>query len=150
MTESSGRSFWQEKSLAEMTVDEWEALCDGCGRCCLEKIEDEDTGEIVYTHVACRLFDIKTCRCSDYQNRHVRVPDCVVLTSRSVGTLDWLPPSCAYRLVAEGKELCWWHYLVSGDPETVHTAGISVRDIAIPGDNIDPGERERYVIEFFI
>jgi uncharacterized cysteine cluster protein YcgN (CxxCxxCC family) len=148
MTESSGRSFWQEKSLAEMTLDEWEALCDGCGRCCLEKLEDEDTGDILYTCVACRLFDIKTCRCRDYTNRHILVPDCVVLTPGSVEALDWMPPTCAYRLIAEGKELCWWHHLVSGNPESVHKAGISARDIAIPGDSIDPDEFEKYVIEF--
>jgi uncharacterized cysteine cluster protein YcgN (CxxCxxCC family) len=119
--------FWKTKTLEEMSDAEWESLCDGCGRCCLEKLEDEDTGRIYYTHVACRLFDAGRCACSDYANRSQKVADCVRLTPDNVRTLKWLPPSCAYRLVAEGRDLYWWHPLVSGDPETVHTAGVSVR-----------------------
>ncbi|WP_204949339.1 YcgN family cysteine cluster protein [Methylopila capsulata] len=119
--------FWRVKTLAEMSAPEWESLCDGCGRCCLLKLQDEDTDRIAYTDVACRLFDLGTCRCSDYPNRQTRVPDCVRLTPEIVEDIGWLPPTCAYRLVDEGKDLPAWHPLVSGDPETVVTAGVSVR-----------------------
>ncbi len=126
MTSNDG-PFWRRKSLAEMTEGEWESLCDGCGRCCLVKLEDEDDGTIYFTDVGCRLLDGTTCRCRDYPNRTAQVEDCVRLTSQNVGTLNWLPPSCAYRLVSEGRDLYWWHPLVSGDPDSVHAAGISVR-----------------------
>ncbi len=124
--------FWRRKTLAEMTRSEWESLCDGCAKCCLDKLEDEDTGEISYTEVACRLLDLGTCRCTDYANRTRFVPDCVVLTPRTVARLTWLPSTCAYRLISEGRDLEWWHPLVSGDPETVHRAGVSVRGRAVP------------------
>lgn len=110
-----------------MSGPEWESLCDGCGRCCLVKLEDEDTGKIHFTDVRCRLLDAKSCRCGDYDNRQALVPDCVKLTPGEVRSLNWLPPTCAYRLIDEGKELYWWHPLVSGDPDTVHQARISVR-----------------------
>ena len=119
--------FWRVKRLEEMTGAEWESLCDGCGRCCLNKLEDEDTGEIAWTDVACRLLDGETCRCRDYANRQALVPDCIPLNPETVRSLTWLPPTCGYRLVEEGHDLYWWHPLVSGDPETVHEAGISVR-----------------------
>ena len=119
--------FWKTKTLEEMSSVEWESLCDGCARCCLEKLEDEDTGEIYWTSVGCRLFDAQSCRCSDYANRLARVSDCVGLTPRNVRTISWLPSTCAYRLVAEGRDLYWWHRLVSGSAETVHEAGISMR-----------------------
>ena len=124
--------FWRRKTLAEMTRGEWESLCDGCAKCCLDKLQDDDTGEIHYTNVACRLLDLGTCRCTDYANRKRFVPDCVILTPRTVARLPWLPSSCAYRLISEGRDLEWWHPLVSGDPETVHRAGVSVRGRAVP------------------
>jgi uncharacterized protein len=119
--------FWRRVSLAEMSEAQWESLCDGCGRCCLNKLEDMDTGDIYWTEVACRLLDDDSCRCSDYRNRQALVQDCVRLTPENVSGLRWLPPTCGYRLVDEGRDLYWWHPLVSGDRETVHYAGISVR-----------------------
>jgi uncharacterized cysteine cluster protein YcgN (CxxCxxCC family) len=119
--------FWRTKSLDEMNPAEWESLCDGCGRCCLNKLEDEETGEIAWTDVRCRLLDAESCRCTDYSGRQAEVPDCIPLTPETVRNLSWLPPTCGYRLVAEGRDLYWWHPLVSGDPDTVHHARISVR-----------------------
>ncbi|MDN2566543.1 YcgN family cysteine cluster protein [Aquibium sp. A9E412] len=119
--------FWKTKPLAAMSAAEWEALCDGCGKCCLAKLEDEDTGEIHWTSVACRLFDAGLCRCTDYANRLERVPDCVRLTPDNVATIAWLPATCAYRLVAEGRDLPAWHPLVSGRADSVHEAGVSIR-----------------------
>jgi uncharacterized cysteine cluster protein YcgN (CxxCxxCC family) len=121
------KPFWQVKTLAQMTPTEWESICDGCGRCCLNKLEEEDTGKIFYTDVGCRLFDDKTCQCKDYPNRQATVEDCLQLTPEVVPETPWLPPTCGYRLVSEGNDLYWWHPLVSGDPETVHIAGVSVR-----------------------
>lgn len=119
--------FWRRKKLAEMSEREWESLCDGCGRCCLNKLEDIDTGETHFTNVGCKLLDGDSCRCKDYKNRQRHVRDCVRLTPRGVPRIDWLPPTCAYKLVAAGRDLYWWHHLVSGDRETVHEAGVSVR-----------------------
>lgn len=119
--------FWRAKTLEDMSDAEWESLCDGCARCCLVKLEDEDSGEIHFTDVGCKLLDAKTCRCMDYKRRRRRVKDCVKLTPDGVRSLSWLPKTCAYRLVAEGRDLYWWHPLVSGSPDTVHAAGVSVR-----------------------
>jgi uncharacterized cysteine cluster protein YcgN (CxxCxxCC family) len=119
--------FWKTKSLEQMTTDEWESLCDGCGRCCLHKLRYEETNEISFTNVACRLLDLDSCRCSDYPRRQRRVPDCVSLSPAALHEIDWLPPSCAYRRISGGLGLEWWHHLVSGDPDTVHQAGVSVR-----------------------
>ena len=110
-----------------MSEAEWESLCDNCGKCCVISLEDADSGELYLTDVSCKLFDSKACQCSDYANRKARVPDCVKLTPKNVAKLDWLPRTCAYRLVSEGKDLHWWHPLVSGDVNTVHVAKVSVR-----------------------
>lgn len=131
-----------------MSPAEWEALCDGCGRCCMHKIEDEDTGEHFETRVACRMLDRHSCLCSDYPNRHRHVPDCITLTPELIESFDWLPSTCAYRRLAEGRGLAWWHPLVSGDPNTVHRAGISVQGRSIPETQLtDPEELVDYVID---
>jgi uncharacterized cysteine cluster protein YcgN (CxxCxxCC family) len=127
MADAGEAPFWKTKTLAEMTEAEWESLCDGCGKCCLVGLEDEDTGEIYLTDVACKLFDSGACRCSDYPNRQKLVDDCVKLTAQNVPELNWLPKTCAYRLVHQKRDLFWWHPLVSGDPDTVHQANVSVR-----------------------
>jgi uncharacterized cysteine cluster protein YcgN (CxxCxxCC family) len=124
--DEQAQPFWRTKTLDDMSVAEWESLCDGCGRCCLVKLEDEDTGEIHFTDIGCKLLDGKTCRCIDYPHRHRRVPDCVKLTADVVRQLSWLPVTCAYRLVAKGEDLPDWHPLVSGTPDSVREAGVSV------------------------
>jgi uncharacterized cysteine cluster protein YcgN (CxxCxxCC family) len=141
--------FWKTKTLDDMSPAEWESLCDGCGKCCLSKLEDEDTGEIYWTTVACRLFDCASGRCSDYGNRLSRVSDCVGLTPEKVRAIGWLPKTCAYRLIAEGRDLYWWHRLVSGDPETVHLAGVSVRGrvTAMEGDLPEAESYFEHVVE---
>jgi len=119
--------FWKTKTLSEMSHQEWESLCDSCGRCCLHKVEDENTDEVFYTDVACRLLDLNTCRCKDYEHRHQRVSDCICFSATGVNSLGWLPKTCGYRLLAEQRDLPAWHPLVSDDPASVHRAGISVR-----------------------
>ena len=121
------KPFWETKRLDEMTVAEWESLCDGCGLCCLIRFEDEDTLEVFPTRVHCKLYDPEACRCSDYENRKATVPDCIKLTPFNVEALEWMPKSCGYRRIHEGRGLAWWHPLISGDPESVHRAGVSVR-----------------------
>ncbi len=143
---TADKDFWRRKKLAAMTRNEWESLCDGCARCCLEKLEDEDTGEISYTEVACRLLDLETCRCKDYANRLRYVPDCISLRAGNVAKLKWIPPTCAYRLLAEGRELPEWHRLVCGDGEAVHRTGVSVRGRAVP--QALAGDLEDHVVEW--
>ncbi|MFC3529214.1 YcgN family cysteine cluster protein [Paracoccus mangrovi] len=139
--------FW-ELPLADLDKPEWEALCDGCGKCCLNKLEFEDTGELAFTRVACKLLDDQTCQCTSYANRHDFVPDCVVLTPRKLREIAWwLPATCAYRLRAEGKPLYDWHYLVSGDRESIHRAGMSVRGWTISELTVTEDDWEDYIIE---
>lgn len=139
--------FWRSKKLEEMTKKEWESLCDGCGKCCLNKIEYQDTGEMVYTNIACRLFDPNTCRCSNYADRKREVADCLTLTPALLKTIDWLPATCAYRLVAEGKDLPDWHHLKTKDRKSIHRAGASLKDfrILIESDQI---ELEDHVVDW--
>lgn len=120
------KPFWKEKSLSQLNEQEWESLCDGCARCCMVKLEDEDTGELLHTNIVCDWLDIDGCKCSDYPNRSINVPTCIKVTPENSGALAWMPPTCAYRLLAEGKDLPNWHPLVSGDASSVHMAGISV------------------------
>lgn len=134
------KPFWQHKRLEEMTVAEWESLCDGCGLCCLIRFEDEDSGEIIPTRVHCRLFDTDACRCSDYAERRKTVPDCIKLTPWNIEALEWMPKSCAYRRLHEGRGLAEWHPLVSGDPESVHRAGVSIRGQTVSEAALDDPE----------
>jgi uncharacterized protein len=134
------KPFWQSKRLEQMTVPEWESLCDGCGLCCLIRFEDEDSGQIIPTRVACQLFDSGLCRCSDYENRRATVPDCIKLTPHNIDDLEWMPRSCAYRRLHEGRDLPSWHPLITGDPESVHAAGVSVRNQTVSETVLDDPE----------
>ncbi|MFO7594255.1 MAG: YcgN family cysteine cluster protein [Pseudomonadota bacterium] len=140
--------FWEEKSLAEMSREEWESLCDGCARCCLIKLEDEETEALHYTGVACRYLDRHKCQCTAYADRTRLVPDCLELSMDNVDQLYWMPQSCAYRLLDAGRPLPEWHPLISGNPDSVHEAGISVRGFAISEDDVDSVEDlEAYIID---
>lgn len=144
LTDESEDRFW-ERPVETLTREQWEALCDGCGRCCLHKLEDEDTGEIVGTNVACRLLDLKTARCSDYRNRRAMVPDCLRLTPRLAAEVRWLPATCAYTLRARDLPLPDWHYLVSGDRDAVRRAGVSVIGKAI--SEVLAGPLENHIVD---
>lgn len=148
MTDQLRPLFWQEYTIDELNPLEWEALCDGCGLCCLVKLEDEDTNEIVYTKVACHLLDCKTAQCKDYPNRKKHVPDCIQLTPELLRQINWLPPSCAYRRVKEGKPLPTWHYLLTGDKETVRKTRKSAAGRCLSENNIDPDDIERYIVRW--
>jgi len=139
--------FWETKKLHEMTHEEWEALCDGCAKCCVHKLEDDRTGQIHYTCVACRLLDVNTCRCTDYPNRSELVPDCAVLSMDHPEYFDWMPETCAYRLLHEGKALPGWHPLITGDPSSVHDHGASARKKLIPEFLADEAQLEKYIVE---
>lgn len=140
--------FWANVPMDKMTQKEWEALCDGCGKCCLNKLEDEETGEVVLTRVACRLLDDSTCLCSQYPIRHQFVPECIVMSPKTIAeNMYWLPQTCAYRLVTEGRDLYHWHPLISGDPMSVHEAGVSIRGLTVPEFEIDDDDWENHIIE---
>src|SRR5690606_31474309 len=140
--------FWRSKTLQEMTVGEWESLCDGCGKCCLHKLEDEDTGTVYYTRIACRYLDHDACHSTAYSQRQALVPDCVVLTPETVGTTYWLPETCAYRLIDEGLPLFDWHPLVSGDPQSVLRAGMSAAGKVLDETLIPEEDYEDYIIRW--
>lgn len=140
--------FWERYALSELTPEEWEAICDGCGRCCLVKLEDEDSGDVVYTRVACKLLDLKTARCSDYPNRLSQVPDCLQLTPESLPRIHWLPLSCSYRRLYDGRGLASWHPLVSGTLESVKRAGISVAGRVLPESAVHEDDLEDHVIKW--
>jgi len=144
-------SFWKRLALDEMRQDQWESLCDGCGRCCLRKLEFEDTCEIAYTNVACQFLDSTTCRCISYENRGKVNPGCLILTPQNLSkTLHLLPDTCTYRLVAQAQDLPWWHHLVCGDPEMVHTAGMSVRGRVVSEDHVHEEELEEHIIDWVV
>lgn len=140
--------FWELVPLEQMTGEEWEALCDGCGKCCLHKLQDEDTDTVYYTRVACRLLDPRSCRCRDYVNRRRQVADCVVLQASRVAEFDWLPSSCAYRLLALGQPLAQWHHLLSGDRNSVHSAGMSVRGATISSQYVHSEDMQEHIINW--
>ena len=140
--------WWHDKSLAELNETEWEALCDGCAKCCLHKLEDEDSGEVLYTKVRCRYLDEQTCRCTDYAHRSVLVPHCIQLRVEDVHALDWLPSTCAYRLRAKGQRLPQWHPLVSGEANTVYEAGVSIRGRAISDEYVHPDGFDEHVVQW--
>ncbi|NNC73497.1 MAG: YcgN family cysteine cluster protein [Sphingomonadaceae bacterium] len=137
--------YWETVPLKKMTREQWEGLCDGCGKCCLHKLQDDETGQVTPTNIACRLLDSETARCTDYRHRMARVPDCIRLTARNLKTFPWLPKTCAYRLLGEGKPLPDWHYLISGDREMVHEAGESVRGWTI--GETEAGDPEHHCID---
>lgn len=140
--------FWKTKPLEQMSEAEWESLCDGCALCCLQKLEDEDTGDVYYTNLVCRYLDGKSCRCRDYTNRFSLVPNCVQLTRDNIKRFHWLPKTCAYRLIATGKELYSWHPLISGSAESVHRAGISVRGRTLSEERVDPRRWQEHLIDW--
>ncbi len=140
--------FWQRKPLNALSPVEWDALCDGCGKCCMNKLEDEDSREVALTNIACRLFDESTCRCAQYDIRHQFVPDCIVLTASNIkDNLYWMPETCAYRLVYEGKPLFDWHPLISGTADTVYDAGVSMQHATVPEFDVPEDEWDDYIIE---
>lgn len=138
--------FWQRKSLAELSSEEWEQLCDGCGLCCLHKLEDDEDGGVYYTRVACQLLDLDTCACGDYDNRQQWVPDCVQLTVKDAARFTWLPSTCAYRLLAEGRSLPSWHPLVCGDSEAVHVQRISLAGRMLSECSVAEEDWEKHLV----
>jgi uncharacterized cysteine cluster protein YcgN (CxxCxxCC family) len=140
--------FWKDKTLSELSKQEWESLCDGCAKCCLVKLEDEDTGQVAYTNVVCKYMDMETCACTEYQKRNELVPHCVWLKPEMVDEFFWLPETCSYRLIAEGKDLPDWHHLISGDRELVHKTGNSVKSKVFSESNIHEDDLEEYIVHW--
>ena len=140
--------WWHDKPLQELSRSQWEALCDGCAKCCLHKLQDEDSGEVFYTKVRCRYLDERICRCTSYANRSVLVPNCIQLRVDELDRLDWLPSTCAYRLRAHGQPLPDWHPLVSGDADTVHRAGVSIRDRAVSDEYVHPDGYDEHIVHW--
>ena len=139
--------FWETVPLEDMTRPEWEALCDGCGKCCMNKLEDDDTGAVAFTRVACRMFDDTTCKCSQYPIRHQFVPECIVMTPQNIENhMYWLPQTCAYRLLHKGEPLYNWHPLITGDPASTLEAGVSMRHLTIPENEVDDDDWEEHII----
>lgn len=141
-------AFWETKALTEMDQGEWESLCDGCAKCCLHKLEDEDSGDILYTRVVCRYLDQQHCRCRHYEERQQLAPACVCLKPEDVNTFHWLPSTCAYRLIAEGKGLPEWHHLISGSRTSVHEQGISVRGRVVSEEFVHPAGMEEHIVRW--
>ncbi len=139
------KEYWNNTPLSELSRQEWEALCDGCAKCCLHKLEDEDDGTVYYTNLACHLLDLQRCCCSDYPNRHINVPDCIAFGADDIANMDWLPDTCAYLLRYRGEPLYDWHYLISGSKESIHEAEESVRDFA----TLDTGQDVREHVIYF-
>lgn len=142
------KSFWEHKTLEEMTHKEWESLCDGCGKCCLQKLEDEETGEVFYTDVSCKLLDTKSCQCKDYANRFERVPDCLDLNTSAAKAFTWLPNTCAYRLLAEGKPLASWHPLISGRPLVELNSEVSASGRVVSEQFVHSDDLEERVVHW--
>ncbi len=140
--------FWQTKSFEQMSTNEWESLCDGCAKCCLHKLEDEDNGDVYYTDVACRYLDTQHCQCQQYNKRQQLVPECLKLKPKDVEQFYWLPSSCAYRLLAEGQDLPLWHPLVSGKSDLIHQLGFSVKDKVVSEQSVDPDDYEDHIIRW--
>ncbi len=140
------QEFWKHKPMSKLSKSEWESLCDGCGKCCCIRMEDEDTGAIYVTDVSCKLFDRENCTCGDYKNRTVHVPDCVQLTPDNAGALKWMPHTCAYRLIANGEDLFDWHHLVSGSRQTIHDAGMSVQDATYSELDIPEEKHPKHIV----
>jgi len=148
MSADKVRPFWESKQLHELNQEQWESLCDGCGKCCLHKLEDEDDGEVYYTNVACRLLNIDSCRCSDYSNRLDKVPGCLSLKASDVAKFEWLPSSCAYRLLSEGQSLPDWHPLITGDANIMHRGGMSVSRKVVSEETVHEDDHEEHVIHW--
>lgn len=140
--------FWETKTLEQMSSEEWESLCDNCGKCCLVKLEDEETEEIYFTNVVCDLIKLESCRCSRYLERSTLVPECINLKQNSFKEYTWLPTTCAYRLLADGKPLASWHPLITGDPDSVHEAGVSIRSYAIKESRIGDDDVQDYILDW--
>lgn len=146
MSRAQNDKFWKTVPMAEMSRSQWESLCDGCGKCCCIRLEDEDTQDVYITDVACHLFDPETCQCSDYANRSKKVPDCVTLSPDNVEALYWMPQTCSYRLVANGEDLPDWHHLVTGSKDSIHDAGMSVQYAVQNEKDVDQDELHRHIV----